>query len=239
MLIIEMCRFSYVSSVESEGVRVEVGYGADPSLYLSLTSPHPYHHPSPHTPSPSPSHPHPHPQDQGLDEQYQFISTTIQNCLCDHGILISNQSIRESFQKLQTSLHQFKSNKVATFQQKRAQYEYSIVRSIQHLLRHRSDIMIRRTDKSKVFYIGKATDFIQKAADYMSKTEAYQEITSGRCPFFSIFNTVQHLLRHLIRTRALTTKQCNRISPKLDSLELGHYHGLPKPHKVNRFLFHF
>ena len=175
--------------------------------------------------------------DQILTEQYQSISTTIENCLRDHGIPITNQSIRESFQKLQTNLHKLKSNKMPKFQQKRAQYEYRIVQSIQHVLRHRSDIVIRRTDKSKVFYIGKATDFIQKAADYMIKTEAYQEVTSGHCPLLKIFNAVQHLLQNLMRTRALTTKQCNRISPKLDSLELGHYHGLPKPHKVNGFLF--
>ena len=150
---------------------------------------------------------------------------------------MTNQSTRQSFQMLQTNLYQLQFKKVSKLQQKRAQYEYRIIQSIQHILRHRPDIVIRRTDKSKVFYIGKATDFIQKAAEYMLKTEAYQEITSGQCPLFNIFNTVQHLLHYLMRTRSLTTKQCNRISPKLNNLELGHYHGLPKPHKVKTHSF--
>ena len=71
----------------------------------------------------------------------------------------------------------------------------------------------------------------------MLETKAYQEITNGRCPLFNILNRVQHLLHYLMRTRALTNKQCNRISLKLDNLELGHYHGLPKPHKVNRCFY--
>ena len=150
---------------------------------------------------------------------------------------MTNQSTRESFQKLQINVHQLESKKVSKLQQKRAQYEYRIVQSIQHVLRHRPDIVIHRTNKSKVFCIGKATDFIQNAAEYMLKTEAYQEITGGRCPLFNIVNRVQHLLHYLMRTRALTNKQCNRISLQLDNLELGHYHDLPKPYKVNRCFY--
>ena len=97
---------------------------------------------------------------QIITEQYQSISTTIENCLHEHGIPMTNQSTRESFQKLQTNLYRLESKKVSKLQQKRAPYEYRIAQSIQHVLRHRSDIVIRRTDKSKVFYIGKVTDFI-------------------------------------------------------------------------------
>ncbi|CAF3146922.1 unnamed protein product [Rotaria sp. Silwood2] len=57
----------------------------------------------------------------------------------------------------------------------RVQREHKIVQSIQSLLRNRSDIVIRRTDKSKVFYIGNATDFAGKAEEYMLKTNACQE----------------------------------------------------------------
>ena len=43
--------------------------------------------------------------DQIITEQYQSISTTIENCLREHGIPMANQSTREAFQKLQTNLH--------------------------------------------------------------------------------------------------------------------------------------
>ncbi|CAF4059669.1 unnamed protein product [Rotaria sordida] len=92
-------------------------------------------------------------------------------------------------------------------------------------------IVIRRTDKSKVFYIGKATDFARKSEEYMLKTEAYQEITSGRCPLSDMLCAVQTLLSSLVAQKALSFQQYSKISPKLNKLELGHYHGLPKPHK--------
>ena len=72
--------------------------------------------------------------DQIITEQYQSIPTTTENCLCEHGIPITNQSTRESFQKVQTNLHQLESKKVSKLQQKREQYEYRIVQSIQHVL---------------------------------------------------------------------------------------------------------
>ena len=65
--------------------------------------------------------------------------------------------------------------------QTRTQNKYKIVRSIQRLLNHRSDIVISRTDKSKVFYIGKLDDFERKTQEYMLKTQAYEEIKNGRC----------------------------------------------------------
>ncbi|CAF4808259.1 unnamed protein product, partial [Rotaria sp. Silwood2] len=88
----------------------------------------------------------------------------------------------------------------------RAPREYKVVKNIQHILHQRSDILIRRTDKSKVFYIGKATDFGRKAEEFMLKTEAYQEITSGRCPLAYNLHVVQTLLDYL-ETRHVLTKQ--------------------------------
>ena len=58
-----------------------------------------------------------------------------------------------------------------------AQREYKLVKSIQRLLYQRPDIVIRRTDENKVFYIGRAIDFQRKSEEYMQKTEAYEEMT--------------------------------------------------------------
>ena len=70
---------------------------------------------------------------------------------------------------------------------KRARYEYKIVRSIQHLLK-------KRTDKSKVFYIGKLDDLERKAQEYMVKTQAYEEIIDQRCPLSDNLHAVQFYL---------------------------------------------
>ncbi|CAF4337272.1 unnamed protein product, partial [Rotaria sordida] len=66
----------------------------------------------------------------------------------------------------------------------------------------------------------------------MLKTEAYQEITSGRCPLSDMLYAVQTSLSSLVAQKALSFQQYSKISQKLNKLELGHYHGLPKPHKV-------
>jgi len=67
----------------------------------------------------------------------------------------------------------------------------------------------------------------------MVKTEAYEEITNGRCPLADNLYAVQTLLDYLLKKNALTKQQHNKISPKLNNLQLDHYNGLPKPHKVN------
>ena len=169
-------------------------------------------------------------------EQYQSLCTTIKNCLADHRMSITDERAKQAFQALKHLLDEFNSIKLSRKEQLRAQYEYKIVRSIQYLIRHRKDIIIRRTDKSKVFYIGKASDIARKTQEYMLKTQAYEEITSGHCPLAENLKAVHALLEYLMKTNALTGKQCRQITPKLNQLELGHYHALPKPHKV--IIFH-
>ncbi|CAF4104707.1 unnamed protein product [Rotaria sordida] len=149
----------------------------------------------------------------------------------NHRIPTANKSAKEAFQALQCILHELQSKKLSRKLEKRAKREYKIVQSIRHLLRDRSDIAIRRTDKSKVFYNGKATDFARKSEEFMLKTKAYQEITSGRCPLSDMLYAVQTLLSSLVTQKALSFQQYSKISPRLNKLELGHYHGLPKPHK--------
>ena len=68
----------------------------------------------------------------------------------------------------------------------------------------------------------------------MLKTEAYQEITTGFCRLADNLRAVQTLLNYLATSTALTTKQCQMLSPNLNRLELAHYHGLTKSHEVNQ-----
>ncbi|KAF9761757.1 hypothetical protein NGRA_2406 [Nosema granulosis] len=170
-----------------------------------------------------------------ITEQYQNISTIVKSCLNDNRVVIAPSRAKQAFSALERIVHESYSIPLSRRLGRRAQYECKTVRTIQRLLRQRPDIVIRRTDKSKVFYIGKADDFARKAEEYMVKTQAYEEITTGRCPLAENLHAVQTLLEYLATKNILTQKQCKRISPKLNKLELGHYHGLPKPHKVSVF----
>ena len=175
------------------------------------------------------------PINQILNEHYQKISSKVKDCLKDHRIAIHDERTKQAFSALQRIINEFQFQKISKKLGRRAQHKYKIVRSIQRLLHRRSDIVVRRTDKNKVFYIGKEIDFERKAEDYMLKTEAYEENTNGRYPITNNTKSVQTLLDYLLMKHALTKKQRDHLYPKEDKLELGHYHGLPKPHGVNLF----
>lgn len=172
--------------------------------------------------------------DEIVTEQYQNISTIVKHCLEDNVIFLGDPRSKHAFSVLQDILKQIYSKPLSINLIKRAGLEYKIVRSIQRLLHQRPDIVIRRTDKSKVFYIGKADDFQRKAQEYMLKTQAYEEITNGRCPLADNLHSVQILLDYLMNKNVITRKQRNKLLPNLNKLELGHYHALPKPHKVSK-----
>ena len=170
--------------------------------------------------------------DERVAEQYERISTTVQSCLRDHQMSTTDDRAKQAFSALKCILKECHSKSVAPYLMKRAEGERKVVRSIKRLLHRRNDIAIRRTDKCKVFYIGKADDFARKVEEYMSRTEAYEEISDGRCPLVDNLPAVQTLLDYLLLKRSLTRSQHKRLLTKLNKLELAYYHGLPKPHKV-------
>jgi hypothetical protein len=142
---------------------------------------------------------------------------------------------KQPFAALKQFLYELYSKKLPRKLSIRAQHEYKVVQSIRRLRRHRSDIVVRRTDKSKVFYIGKADDLARKTEEYMLKTNAYEAITNGRCPLADSLTAVQTFLDYFVIKKALSKQLRDQLSPKLTNLELGHYHGLSKPHKVSLF----
>ena len=114
------------------------------------------------------------PIEQAVGKQYQKISEIIKSCLWDHRISTNDERARQAFLALEHILPTYQLKKLPRKLRLRARQEHRLVQSIQCLLRRRSDIVIRRTDKSKVFYIGKATDFVHKTQEYMLKTQAYE-----------------------------------------------------------------
>ncbi|CAF3979804.1 unnamed protein product, partial [Adineta steineri] len=137
------------------------------------------------------------PIDDIITEQYKNVSTIVKDCLQDNRISITDQRANQAFEALELIFREYQSKNVPKKLKIRAQREYKIVQYVQRIIRQRSDIVIRRTDKSKVFYIGKAADFERKAEQYMLKTEAYEEIKNGRCPLADNLHAVQTLFDYL------------------------------------------
>ena len=156
----------------------------------------------------------------------------MKSCLKHHNIFVTDPRARHAFSMLEHFVRDIYSKSLSGNFQRRNIREWRIMQIIRRLLHNRPDIVIRRTDKSKVFYIGKLDDFERKAQEYMMKTEAYEEIVDGQCPLADNLRAVQVLLDYLVSKNALTKKQSNYLLSNLGKLELGHYHALPKPHKV-------
>ena len=165
------------------------------------------------------------PIDQIIAEQYQNVSTIIKDFLKDNRILITDQRAKQAFSALESTFKELQARQISTRTRIRAQCKYQLVKSIQCLL--------RRTDKNKIFYIGKVIDFQRKSEEYMQKTEAYEEMLNNRCALAEHLSAVQTLLNYLEKAQVITSELRKKISPKLNKLELGYYHGLPKLHRVN------
>ncbi|CAF1440615.1 unnamed protein product [Rotaria sordida] len=169
--------------------------------------------------------------DDIVNEQYKTLRSIVQGCLDDHRVQLIEPHEKEGFPCLKRILYEFQSKKLPHQLNIRARREQKVIRSIRKILRHRPDITVRRTDKSKVFYAGNVTIFGDKASKYMIETEAYQEISNERCILSENLRLVTMLLASLLKNRAINYKQHKKMSPKIDSLELAHHHFIPKPHK--------
>jgi hypothetical protein len=175
--------------------------------------------------------------DSLVKEHYQTLLNTVQNCLKDNRMSISDERAKQAFSELQNITHELHVKKLPRKLGMRARNEYALVRSIRRLVQNRPNIIVRRTDKSKVFYIGKMDDFLHKATEHMIKTNAYEEIQNNQSPLQNNFKSVKMLLDFLFKHNIINKEQRNRLLPKMNELELAHLHFIPKPHKVNRNLF--
>ena len=132
-----------------------------------------------------------------IDEQYDKVSKAVKSCLQDSNIYYADVRGKYAFSILQQLIRDIYSKPVPQHVIKHAKYEYRIVRSIRNLLKQRPNIVIRRTDKSKVFYIGKLDDFERKSQEYMEETQAYEQIIDQHCPLADNLRAL-HTLRKWI-----------------------------------------
>ncbi|CAF0814676.1 unnamed protein product [Didymodactylos carnosus] len=137
----------------------------------------------------------------------------------------------DAFPSLKRMLHGLQSKKLSYKVRVRARRERAVLKSLVTLLHNRPDVVVRRTDKSKVFYVGKAAAFARKAMQYMIDTEAYQVIPNNECPLTENLRRVTTLLNALLKRGAINQYQHKTMCPSKGILELGHLHFIPKPHK--------
>ncbi|CAF3673072.1 unnamed protein product [Rotaria socialis] len=143
--------------------------------------------------------------DEIVDNEFQTIRSKTTACLGDHYTSASDEHAKEFFHLIKTRLYEFRSAPLSHKLMARAKHENQLVLSIQRKLK-KANAIIRRTDKSKIFYICSSKEFEQKAIDYMKKTGAYQEITNGINPLGNIRHLITNLLDNLKEKKSITNE---------------------------------
>ncbi|CAF4998278.1 unnamed protein product [Rotaria sp. Silwood1] len=169
-----------------------------------------------------------------IDEEHKNIMSTITEFFRQHGYYISKKRIDEFSNDLKNLLLRLYTKKLSRKLSVRAKREHKLIMSIRRYLRKYQQVILRRTDKSKVFHLGDANDYQRQVLEYMQETEAYEEITSGVSPLSANLQQVTVVLNQLyhVEKPLITKKQYEAMYPKENETELAHLYFIPKPHKI-------
>ncbi|CAF1097599.1 unnamed protein product [Adineta ricciae] len=95
-----------------------------------------------------------------------------------------------------------------------------------------NSIILRKTDKSKVFHLGTSDEYDKKSMEYMNRTKAYQCLGSINNPLPDLITRTNKYLLDLRFIKWITQKQYEQLCLKqTDDIELAHLYYLPKSHK--------
>ena len=92
-------------------------------------------------------------------------------------------------------------------------------------------VIVQKTDKSKVFHLGREEDYQKKSIEYMEKTQAYQYLGTVN-PLPDLIERTNKYLLNLRLAKWITQKQYELLSINPTEVELAHLYYLPKAHKV-------
>ena len=118
---------------------------------------------------------------------------------------------------------------ISTEKKKKMNYR-RIVKRLKHKL-HAHNVILQKTDKSKVFHLGKLEDYRKKSQEYMEKTQAYQCLGHND-PLPDLIQRTNKYLLELRLAKWITRKQYEILSVNPREVQLAHLYYLPKAHKI-------
>ncbi|CAF4154274.1 unnamed protein product [Rotaria sp. Silwood2] len=105
-----------------------------------------------------------------------------------------------------------------------------LVKRLRHKFRL-NNVILQKTDKSKVFHLGKLEDYQKKSQEYMEKTQAYRCLGTND-PLPDLIQRTNKYLLDLRLAKWITQKQYELLCIKPNEVELAHLYYLPKAHKL-------
>ena len=103
------------------------------------------------------------------------------------------------------------------------------MKRLKHKLRHTNTI-IQRTDKSKIFHLGRQEDYLKKSDEHMEITGAYKCLDKHD-PLPELIQRTNSYLLKLRLKHLITQKQYESLVVKTEEVDLAHLYYLPKVHK--------
>ena len=104
------------------------------------------------------------------------------------------------------------------------------VKRLKHKFRL-TNTVLQKTDKSKVFHIGRLDDYHRKSREYMEKTQAYVCLGTND-PLPDLIERTNKYLLDLRLKHWISQKQYEQLCVDRNDVELSHLYYLPKAHKV-------
>ncbi|CAF4290470.1 unnamed protein product, partial [Rotaria sp. Silwood2] len=93
-----------------------------------------------------------------------------------------------------------------------------------------ANTILRKSDKPKVFHLGKSEEYKKKSDEYMKKTQAYKCL-GKEDPLPDLIQRTNGYLLHLRLAKWITQKQYEQLCINPNEVELAHLYYLPKAHK--------
>ncbi|CAF1301890.1 unnamed protein product, partial [Rotaria sordida] len=170
--------------------------------------------------------------DKIILREYNHIIQSFEKGLTKNCISASDQRAKDFFTGIDDLLRRLHTNTLSPKLLARAQYEHRIMKSTQRQIK-KSNVIIRITDKSKVFHLGSVQDYHEKALQYMQDTNAYREITSSINPYQQHVQTVLALIDPMLKKGEINRELWKQyMRPNSVTTELAHLYFVPKPHKI-------
>jgi hypothetical protein len=180
---------------------------------------------------PNQSYLHSHEQrEKRLTNEHRTMMAIVESHLIRvHRVPLRSPILRRFSQQTQACLRQHYLASLSYLNIHRTRKELNLVQSIRFRLK-KSQHVLRVTDKSGVFHIGRVQDYEQKADAYRRKTKAYVELDND--PLWPVFDRVTHLLNELRAKKHIHVWQLDKMMPKREKVTLAHLYFNPKSHKV-------
>ena len=164
----------------------------------------------------------PHLAHARMENEIEVVVKKIHKTFVEHGWVVPQQQLKiftDSVEKILTECHDAHPPSIEMKEMSKIRNRFEATQTI-----------IRKTDKSKVFHLGKVDDYKVKAEAYMTKTKAYQDLGSIN-PLESLVDRTNGFLLGLWVHKHITQKQYEKLKVNREAAELAHLYFLPKTHK--------